>query len=65
MEFDWDAGNVEKLAWHDVEPEEAVEVFRNSHIKGRGPYREGGETRWDIIGRTVATPARILRVVYT
>lgn len=62
LEFEWDAANVSHIAEHGVEPDEVVDVFYNDHIDYPA-YEEGGETRYDVVGRT--DNGRILLVVYT
>lgn len=62
MDFDWDDDNIEHLAWHEVEPEEAQDVFYNDRIEYQ-PYIENGENRQNIVGRTDA--GRLLKVIFT
>lgn len=62
MEFDWDAGNVEHVQAHGVEPEEAVEAFYGAPVILK-EQEIGGETRTLILGKISA--GRILVVVFT
>lgn len=63
MEFDWDAGNIEHIAEHDVEPEEVVEVLYNRPVRVSKEETEEGEARIRVVGRT--NYDRLLTVVYT
>jgi uncharacterized DUF497 family protein len=62
MEFNWDSANIEHIARHDVEPEEAEQVVRNRPIDLDGVLRNG-EERTLHLGETDA--GRVLFVVIT
>ncbi|WP_102125629.1 BrnT family toxin [Deinococcus planocerae] len=63
MEFDWDFANLEHIARHKVEPEEAEEALRDPAVletpAHRGPL---GQRRYGIIGATEA--GRVLVIFY-
>lgn len=63
MNFEWDEANIEHIAWHDVTPTEAEEVFYDPDLVEYPSYIEHGERRFDILGST--DTGRILKVVYT
>ena len=52
--FEWDAGNVAKIATKQgVSPEEAEQVFaQRPLLVHRDPGHSGTEVRWDALGRT-------------
>lgn len=63
MEFDWDFANLDHIARHKVEPEEAEEVVRDPAVletpAHRGPL---GQRRFGVIGATEA--GRVLVIFY-
>jgi uncharacterized protein len=61
--FEWDAGNVDHIAEHGVEPEEAEEALRDPHRRRLPLDSSEGELRWSAIGMTSA--GRVLFVVFT
>ena len=62
MDFDWDFSNLEHIARHKIEPEEAEEAVDDpeavSYAAHRGPR---GQVRFALIGET--TTGRLLIVV--
>jgi uncharacterized DUF497 family protein len=61
--FDWDDSNINHIAGHNVEPEEAEEALEDPDLKKDSAYNFKGERRSAIIGATEA--GRILLVIYT
>ena len=62
MQFNWDTGNIDHIALHDVTPEEAEQVVENSPLEiGRVERKE--ELRIVHLGQTDA--GRILLVAVT
>jgi uncharacterized DUF497 family protein len=61
--FDWDDGNRWEVEDHNVETEEAEEVFGDPHRLSAPAYNVPGERRWALIGSTRSD--RVLMVVYT
>ncbi len=63
MDFDWDPANLEHIARHKVEPDEAEEVIFDPAVltvaAHRGPH---GQPRFGLLGATEA--GRVL-VIYT
>lgn len=63
MEFDWDFANLDHIARHKVEPEEAQEVVNDPAVletpAHRGPL---GQRRYGLIGATEA--GRVLVIFY-
>lgn len=63
MEFDWDFANLDHIARHKVEPEEAEEVVRDPAVletpAHRGPL---GQRHFGVIGATEA--GRVLVIFY-
>jgi len=62
-DFVWDAANIEHIAQHDVEPDEAEDAFADPNRLSREAYNTPTERRRAIIGRTAG--GRLLDVVYT
>jgi hypothetical protein len=61
--FDWDLGNVSKNEKHDVEPEEAEEIFFNEPLLIAADDKHSKlEKRWHALGKT---SKRRLLVVFT
>jgi uncharacterized DUF497 family protein len=59
MEFRWNEWNIDHVAKHGIDPEEAEEVLRNA----RRPYpRDCGAGRWIVWGR--GRGGRFLQVIY-
>lgn len=59
MEFRWNEWNLDHVAKHGVDPEEAEEVVRNA----RRPYpRRTADDRWFVWGR--GRGGRLLQVVF-
>lgn len=52
--FDWDAGNLGKLAKHGVTQEEAEELFYIAPFIDERAYERKGETRYRCLGVTAA-----------
>jgi len=51
--FDWDLGNVSKNQKHDVEPEEAEEIFFNEPLLILADDKHSkSEKRWHALGKT-------------
>ncbi len=64
LEFEWDKGNIGKNKKHNVEDNEAEEVFFDENKKAfKDHLHSGKEERFRIIGRT--KNARVLFVVFT
>lgn len=64
FEFEWDQGNIGKNLKHNVEDQEAEEVFLDEHrfiFKDR--LHSGGEERLRILGKT--KKGRLLFVAFT
>jgi uncharacterized protein len=62
MDFDWDDNNLDHIARHGVEPEEAEEAVLDEEAKSVSIYNRSSEWRQGIIGK-VGT--RILFVILT
>jgi uncharacterized DUF497 family protein len=60
--FNWDDANIDHIAEHDVEPEEAEDVILGDPLD-IGFDVVDGEERWSYIGET--TDGRILRITIT
>jgi len=60
--FDWDDANVDHIAEHGVEPEEAEEALLGDPLD-IGFNIVDGEERWNYVGET--SVGRILRVAIT
>ena len=60
--FDWDEANIDHIALHDVEPEEAEAALTDPR-RIPGPVQRGPEPRKAVIGAT--NGGRVLFVVYT
>lgn len=52
--FDWDAGNISKLAKHHVTQEEAEELFYIAPYVDEGAYARNHEKRYRCLGKTAA-----------
>ncbi|MGH3087709.1 MAG: BrnT family toxin [Rubrobacteraceae bacterium] len=63
MEFDWDDGNLAKLARHGVDQEEVEQALKDFEGKAAGAYNTETERREAWIGAT--DEGRTLFVVYT
>lgn len=50
--FDWDSGNLQKLAKHNVAQEEAEELFYIAPLIDEGAYEKQGEKRFRCLGIT-------------
>ncbi len=61
--FDWDEGNLDHIAAHGVEPDEAEDVFADPDRVGVGTYNTATERRAGLVGRT--SDGRLLMVVFT
>lgn len=61
--FDWNDANVEHIAEHGIEPDEAEQALLDPHRRAADAYDTATERRWAVIGATEAR--RILYVVYT
>ena len=62
MHFDWDQGNLEHIALHDITSEEAEQVIANSPLE-IGRVERNGELRIVHLGETDA--GRVLLVAVT
>ncbi len=63
MEFDWDDANVEHIAQHGIEPEEAEDALLDPDGKDVDAYNRRGEKRFAYLGATQG--GRLLFVVFT
>jgi len=61
--FDWDEHNVDHIARHGVEPEEAEDALTDPSRIGAPARNVLGEQRWAVLGATET--GRILFVVFT
>jgi uncharacterized protein len=61
--FDWDDANIDHIAEHGVEPEEAEEALGDPRRVPREAYNVAGERRRAVLGTTLNE--RVLFVVYT
>lgn len=61
--FDWDEANINHIARHKVEPDEAEDAYLDENAKPAPAYNQGREERRAIIGKTYG--GRILFMVYT
>jgi uncharacterized DUF497 family protein len=61
--FEWDDGNIEHLAPHAVEPDEAEEALLDTRRIGMPAHQVAGERRWAALGATES--GRVLFVVFT
>lgn len=62
-EFQWDDANVDHIAEHQVNPEEAEEALTDPDRRPLGAYSPPHESRWAVLGATEGN--RILVVIYT
>jgi len=62
-QFDWDDGNLDHIARHQVSAEEAEEALSDRRKVGVPVSEPTGESRWGAIGST--EDGRILAVVFT
>lgn len=63
-EFDWNEANIEHIARHNVQPQEAEEVFFDEeHVLTEDVKHSVGEKRFVIIGKT--KKERMLYQVFT
>ena len=60
--FDWDDANIDHLARHGVEPDEAEDALLDPHRVARDAYNVAGEKRSAVVG--VAGSGRLLFVVF-
>ncbi|HEY5297006.1 MAG TPA: BrnT family toxin [Verrucomicrobiae bacterium] len=61
--FEWDSGNITKNNKHEVEPEEAEEIFLNEPLLVATDEKHSkSEMRWRALGKTAK---RFLFVVFT
>jgi uncharacterized protein len=63
VEYEWDDANVEHIAEHSVEPEDAEETLEDPRRIPATAYNVPGERRQAILGLTEV--GRLLYVVYT
>lgn len=61
--FDWDDSNIEKIANHNVDPQEAEDALLDPRRLSTAARRVGGERRFAAIGST--EEGRMLLVVFT
>jgi uncharacterized DUF497 family protein len=64
MEFDWDAGNIDKNLKHSVHDWEIEEAFKDKHRLPAGKMKVKGEERHILLARC-ETSGKYLRIVYT
>lgn len=62
-DFEWDDANVDHIAMHGVEPEEAEEALADPHRRGTPVYNLPAERRRGITGQTL--DGRVIVVIYT
>jgi uncharacterized DUF497 family protein len=60
--FNWDSGNIDHIAEHEVDPEEAEQAILGDPLDV-GCEVVNGEERWSYLGET--NEGRILRVAIT
>jgi len=63
MEFEWDKGNLDHTADHQVEASEVQQVFRDPNRLEGQAYSVREEQRFATLGQTKA--GRILTIIYT
>lgn len=63
MNFDWDSGNIEHIARHNLTPKEVEEALSDRKRIGTNAYQVQNEPRVAILGKTIS--GRILFVVFT
>ena len=63
MKFDWDDGNRDHIALHDIGPEEAEQAIDDPHATSFAASKTDGETRYGLLGATIDD--RVLVVIYT
>ena len=61
--FEWDAGNTDHIAEHDITPSEAEEAIRDPRRVPADAYDQGDEQRFAVTGSTQL--GRLITVVYT
>lgn len=61
--FDWDDENLEHILQHAVSPDEAEDVFADTHRFSAAAHNTPTERRWGLVGLTA--DGRLLFVVYT
>lgn len=63
MRFDWDIGNIEHVALHDVTPEEAEQVVENDSLE-IGKVERNGELRIVHVGKTDSGRVLLVAITY-
>lgn len=63
MRFDWDSGNIDHIALHDVTPEEAEQVIQNDPVE-IGTVERSSELRIVHVGEFDAGSALVVAVTY-
>jgi uncharacterized protein len=63
MEFDWDNGNIQHIARHDLFPQEVEAALLDPRRVGVSSRKSSQEKRWAMLGST--SEGRILFVVFT
>jgi uncharacterized DUF497 family protein len=63
MQFDWDNGNIDHIALHDVTPEEAEQVVQNDPLE-IGNVERNGELRIVHVGETDAGRVLLVAITY-
>jgi uncharacterized protein len=61
--FDWDDGNIDHIAKHEISPDEAEQVLLSDPLDVHFDPDVNGEERWTYLGET--NSGRILNVVIT
>jgi len=60
--FEWDEGNADHIAWHNITPDEAEEAFMDPRRMGAPAYNVAGEGRRAVLGATES--GRVLYIVF-
>jgi uncharacterized protein len=63
MEFDWDDGNIQHIARHNLFPQEVEAALLDPRRVGVSSRKSPQEKRWAMLGST--SEGRILFVVFT
>jgi uncharacterized DUF497 family protein len=63
LRFTWDVHNIDHLAQHDVQPEEAEQVLSGDILDLDYRITPDGEERWTALGQTAS--GRFLVIIWT
>lgn len=63
MHYEWDQGNLAKLATHGITPAEAIESLEDDFGFDLGAEIDPGEVRYAVLGQT--SDGRVLLVLWT